>query len=188
MLLSGGGCSAPLACARHYGVKECSNLADPGTSARDFFAHQRNPLVNLRLAKAIWQTIRQVASQWNTLSPEARSWLAGAILYFAKSDDEEPDLSSPIGFENDAEMLNTLPRSGFPEVCLTTLSAHEYICARDSEAKELALIQPYGAGNRARVAPPFLLSCKRSCARWLMSIRRGARSASPMYSSLMPTS
>jgi hypothetical protein len=75
-----------------------------------FIAHQRNPLVNLRLAEAIWQTIRQVASQWNTLSPEARSWLAGAILYFAKSDDEEPDLTSPIGFEDDAEVLNTCLR------------------------------------------------------------------------------
>lgn len=61
-------------------------------------AHQRNPLVNLRLATAIYDTIHRVASDWNALAPGARACLAGAILYFAQSNDGEPDFTSPIGF------------------------------------------------------------------------------------------
>jgi uncharacterized membrane protein YkvA (DUF1232 family) len=69
-------------------------------------ARGQNPLVNLRLARAICDTIQEVISEWETLTPGARHWLAGAILYFASSDDEEPDLTSPIGFEDDVEVLN----------------------------------------------------------------------------------
>ncbi|MBI2876808.1 MAG: hypothetical protein HYY20_08000, partial [Candidatus Tectomicrobia bacterium] len=73
-------------------------------------AHQRNPLVNLRLATAICDTIHRVTSDWHALAPGARAWLAGAILYFAQSNDGEPDLTTPIGFEDDAEVLNACLR------------------------------------------------------------------------------
>jgi len=72
--------------------------------------HAQNPLVNLRLATAIRNVIEQVLAIWDDLTPAARSWLAGAILYFAKSDDDEPDFTSPIGFEDDAEVLNACLR------------------------------------------------------------------------------
>jgi hypothetical protein len=51
-------------------------------------AHQHNPFVNLRLAQALCDTIQQLATNWHTLRPEARPWLSGAILHFAKSDDD----------------------------------------------------------------------------------------------------
>jgi len=73
-------------------------------------AHQRNPLINIRLAQALYDIIRHLTTHWHTLRPEARPWLAGAILYFVKSDDEEPDFASPIGFEDDAEVLNACLR------------------------------------------------------------------------------
>ena len=53
--------------------------------------HAQNPLVNLRLATAIRDVIEQVLSGWEDLTPVARTWLAGARLYFAKSNDDEPD-------------------------------------------------------------------------------------------------
>jgi uncharacterized membrane protein YkvA (DUF1232 family) len=73
-------------------------------------ARQQNPLVNLRLATALCDAIHAVGSAWVTLPPGARNWLAGAILYFASSDDEEPDFASPIGFEDDVEVLNACLR------------------------------------------------------------------------------
>lgn len=48
-----------------------------------------------------------------------RAWLAGAILYFAQSNDGEPDLTSPIGFEDDTEVLNACLRFAHLEaLCL----------------------------------------------------------------------
>jgi uncharacterized membrane protein YkvA (DUF1232 family) len=73
-------------------------------------ACQRNPLINIRLAQALYDTIEQLATIWPTVRPEARPWLAAAILYFVKSDDEEPDFASPIGFEDDTEVLNACLR------------------------------------------------------------------------------
>jgi uncharacterized membrane protein YkvA (DUF1232 family) len=70
----------------------------------------QNPLVNLRLATAIRDVLEQVFSIWDDLTPATRAWLAGAMLYFAKSDDDEPDFTSPIGFEDDAEVLNACLR------------------------------------------------------------------------------
>jgi uncharacterized membrane protein YkvA (DUF1232 family) len=72
--------------------------------------HAQNPMVNLRLATAIRDVIEQVLSAWDDLPPAARAWLAGAILYFAKNNDDEPDFTSPIGFEDDAEVLNACLR------------------------------------------------------------------------------
>lgn len=69
-------------------------------------AHQRNRLINLRLATAIYGTIQTVISNWDELSAETRPWVAAAILYFSHSNDDEPDLLSSIGFEDDAEILN----------------------------------------------------------------------------------
>lgn len=73
-------------------------------------ARGQNLLVNLRLARAIGDTIHEVVSGWEALTPGARNWLAGAILYFASTGDEEPDFTSPIGFEDDVEVLNTCLR------------------------------------------------------------------------------
>lgn len=82
-------------------------------------AHVRNRLVNVRLASAISDTVDEVAERWQDLPPVARSWLAAAFLYFADCDDEEPDFGSPIGFEDDAEILNACLRfAKLDDLCL----------------------------------------------------------------------
>lgn len=82
-------------------------------------AHAENRLVNLRLSEAIRQAIDRVGEQWERLPANARYWLGGAFRYFAKSHDDEPDFSSPIGFEDDAEVLNACLRfAGLKDLCL----------------------------------------------------------------------
>jgi hypothetical protein len=82
-------------------------------------AHSRNRLVNVRLATAIHDTIAEVVDRWDTLPHSARSWLAGACLYFSKDEDEEPDFGSPIGCVDDAEVLNTCLRfAQLADLCL----------------------------------------------------------------------
>jgi len=82
-------------------------------------AHQRNRLVNLRLATAIGEAFNHVCQHWDDLPVGDRRWLIGAFLYFAKCNDDEPDFDSPIGFEDDTEVLNACLRfAKLDELCL----------------------------------------------------------------------
>lgn len=80
-------------------------------------AHGINPMINLRLAQALTDSIKTALAGWDTLSATGKYWLAGAILYFSNSNDDEPDFDSPIGFEDDAEILNAcLEFVGMPKL------------------------------------------------------------------------
>ena len=84
-------------------------------------AQQRNPLVNYRLAEALYNTMRTVIDDWSQIANVAHPWLLGAMHYFAGDNDEEPDFTSPIGFEDDAEVLNACLRfAGREDLCLNT--------------------------------------------------------------------
>ena len=78
-----------------------------------------NPLLNVRLAEAIVDVIREVVEEWETIPAHARSWCRGMIQYFISSEDEENDFDSPIGFEDDAEVLNSCMRlAGRADLCI----------------------------------------------------------------------
>lgn len=84
-------------------------------------AHQNNRLVNLRLASAIREVLASVVAQWEQIDANASFWLAGAILYYASSDDDEVDLTSPIGFDDDVEVLNACLRlAHLDSLCLNS--------------------------------------------------------------------
>ncbi|MGE3781022.1 MAG: hypothetical protein AB7F89_27790 [Pirellulaceae bacterium] len=79
----------------------------------------RSNTVNVRLAEAIVIVVRSVAAEWEQLPASAWPWLRGAIHYFVHSTDEQPDFASPIGFEDDAEVLNACLRvAGWSHWCL----------------------------------------------------------------------
>lgn len=82
-------------------------------------ASQRNRLINVNLARAIDEVVQQIFAQWESIPDNARYWLTGAILYFSSSNDDEPDFSSPIGFEDDTEVLNACLRfANLNQLCL----------------------------------------------------------------------
>jgi uncharacterized membrane protein YkvA (DUF1232 family) len=84
-------------------------------------AHHRNAMINVRLAEAICGVIRTVVADWDSLPAPSQSWLGAAIYYFANRDNDQPDFSSPIGFEDDAEVLNACLRlAGRDDLCLRT--------------------------------------------------------------------
>ena len=84
-------------------------------------ARERRAFVNLALAQAILGAIRAVIADWDRVPASARSSCRGMILYFCEGADEEDDLDSPIGFEDDAEVLNACLRlAGLPELCIST--------------------------------------------------------------------
>jgi uncharacterized membrane protein YkvA (DUF1232 family) len=73
-------------------------------------AYHNNPDVEFRVAQAIWERIDKLVKDWSNLNPVAQPWIAGAILYFIESNDQEPDLSSATGFEDDLEVFNSCLR------------------------------------------------------------------------------
>ncbi len=73
---------------------------------RTRIAHADNRLINVRLAAAIVGVLEELFRTWNSLGPNQEWWLRGAMHYFTASYDEEPDFQSPLGFEDDAEILN----------------------------------------------------------------------------------
>jgi uncharacterized membrane protein YkvA (DUF1232 family) len=82
-------------------------------------AHARNRIVNLRLATVIAEVVTSLLSRWDFLPDQHRHWLGGAILYFVDSRDNEHDFSSAIGFEDDAEVLNSCLRfNGLDSLCI----------------------------------------------------------------------
>lgn len=85
---------------------------------------QANSFINKKLATCVGTKIETVASQWSELPDDARFWLVGAIGYFIASDDEEGDFSSPIGFEDDVEILNACLR--FANLNQLTINVEEF--------------------------------------------------------------
>lgn len=82
-------------------------------------AHASNWMVNVRLAAAMVDVFRRLAEQWDSVPPMAQPWLAGSVHYFVSRTDTEPDFQSPIGFEDDVEVLNACLRlAGRSDLCL----------------------------------------------------------------------
>jgi hypothetical protein len=79
----------------------------------------QNRMVNARLAKAIAEVAERILQDWESFTIDQRYWLGGAIYYFADSRDNEHDFNSPIGFEDDAEVLNVcLAFANRPALCI----------------------------------------------------------------------
>ena len=92
-----------------FSLPELLRLADKHLAAARA-ARDASPVVNLPLAEAIVDRIRRVSTAWPALPPASHSWLKAAIYYFVLTEDGEPDFTSPIGFEDDVDVLNACLR------------------------------------------------------------------------------
>lgn len=80
---------------------------------------QSNPIIHLSLVEALAQTYEHLGVIWNKIPSHIYPWLKGAMYYFINPDDEDHDFESPIGFEDDVEVLNACLRLGDLEtLCL----------------------------------------------------------------------
>ena len=81
--------------------------------------HSKNLYINVRLAEAIVHAFQDIFDDWENVPPHARSWCRGMVQYFCVSDDDEHDFSSPIGFEDDAKIMNACLRlAGREDLCI----------------------------------------------------------------------
>ena len=73
-------------------------------------ASEQNCMVNVAMAEGLLTVIRRLADDWVSIPAHAEPWCKGMIRYFTLCGDDENDFSSPIGFDDDAEVINACLR------------------------------------------------------------------------------
>ncbi|MCM3849987.1 hypothetical protein ND486_27735 [Pseudonocardia sp. DR1-2] len=68
-------------------------------------AAEDNEFVDLELAEQLHSRLRAALGSWSTYDAEQRAALIVAVNYLVQTDDEENDLRSPIGFDDDADVV-----------------------------------------------------------------------------------
>lgn len=69
-----------------------------------------NEFLDVTLAEHLHRQLRSTLQSWDILDSEQRRILSEAVTYLIRTDDEEDDLQSPIGFEDDAEVVTAALR------------------------------------------------------------------------------
>ena len=73
-------------------------------------AQRSNEFIDLEKARSVGHLAQQLADRLDGLPPQQRIIAAAAILYFVTSDDAEDDVGSSVGFDDDAEVLQSALR------------------------------------------------------------------------------
>ncbi len=82
-------------------------------------AYADNVFVNFQLAETIYHTFETIVEQWENHPEPSRPWLRGMIRYFTLSSDLEDDFTSPIGFDDDVDIMNAcLKLAGREDLCI----------------------------------------------------------------------
>jgi uncharacterized membrane protein YkvA (DUF1232 family) len=66
----------------------------------------QNEFINLPLAKKIARVCLLLLDVYDQYNEEEKKFINATINYFLHSHDDEEDLYSPLGFDDDAEILN----------------------------------------------------------------------------------
>ncbi|MBM7572940.1 hypothetical protein [Aquibacillus albus] len=69
-------------------------------------ATKQNEFININLAKKIKDVCLILIEKFDTVSTEEKRYINATVNYFITSEDEEEDLFSPLGFDDDVEILN----------------------------------------------------------------------------------
>ena len=65
-----------------------------------------NEFINVKLAKKIKDICLILIDEYDKCTTDAQRYINATVNYFIATDDEEEDLFSPLGFDDDAEILN----------------------------------------------------------------------------------
>lgn len=75
--------------------------------------------VDVPMAEKIVAVLRALIEEAEEYTARERSLLAGAVSYFVDVNDQNSDLNSPTGLEDDAEILNAVSRYlGRHDLCI----------------------------------------------------------------------
>lgn len=65
-------------------------------------------LLDHELAGKIRGSLIKALHGWDDFATEYHAWIAAAAIYFIQSDDDEHDIDSPVGFDDDVEVVNAV--------------------------------------------------------------------------------
>jgi len=85
----------------HHALREImrTHLEHVRAAARD------NEFVDAAEAIRLHMLLTEALESWDDLDATQRTLLTDAVAYLVRTDDEEDDLHSPIGFEDDAAVV-----------------------------------------------------------------------------------
>ncbi|MBP2366707.1 GmrSD restriction endonuclease domain-containing protein [Pseudonocardia parietis] len=111
---------SPAAATRTGAQATAARSSDPeqGQLARRLAQHLRvvraaateNEFVDLPLAEQLHTRLGEALDRWPEYDAEQRGVLTQAVSYLVRTDDEENDLRSPVGFDDDAEVVEVALR------------------------------------------------------------------------------
>jgi ERCC4-related helicase len=108
-------------CLKRVEKEEVSDLL---LSAKEHLQHayevnERSGMVNTTVAEAIVSVFQMAYEEWQTISQIARPWCKAMMAYFTAEYDDENDFNSPIGFDDDVEVVNAcLKFAGREDLCI----------------------------------------------------------------------
>ena len=70
-----------------------------------------NEFVDVARAETLHSRLDEALDGWDALDQDQRGSLAEAIAYLVRIDDDEDDLRSPIGFDDDDEVVEAALRA-----------------------------------------------------------------------------
>ena len=108
-------------CAKDVACDPLTNLVRQSKDhlEKALIARKKNVFVNYRLAEAIYNNFCTIIKEWDSIPNHARPWCRGMMKYFTLSSDLESDFTSPIGFDDDVEIMNACLRlAGREDLCL----------------------------------------------------------------------
>ena len=66
------------------------------------------PLLDCDVADKIRNSLAIALQEFDAFSLDDKAWIAAAVFYFIQSDDDEHDFDSPVGFDDDAEVVSAV--------------------------------------------------------------------------------
>lgn len=152
-------------------LAEKEEISDLLLSAKEHLFHanevnERTGMVNIAVAETIAGVFQTVSEEWQTIPQIARPWCKAMMAYFTADGDDEDDFNSPIGFDDDVEVLNAcLKYAGREDLCLEleTISA---------DSTEQSTVKPTRKPQDIRAAKPPLAPGQRVLCRdaeWLVT-------------------
>jgi len=121
-----------------------------------------NSHIDVQTAEAIVGVFQILVQEWDSIPSISQSWCKAMMRYFTTADGIDDDFNSPIGFDDDAEVVNAcLKFAGRADLCLDVETVQE-----KPKLPSKPKIQKTNSPNSA-IAPGMRVLCRD--AEWLVT-------------------
>ena len=87
-------------------------------------AFKENPLVDFETAQKLSLAFAGIKKVWDDLTDEAKICIKAAMYYYALDDDDDPDLTSFMGFDDDVAIANACIKAAGQEDLIIDMKRH----------------------------------------------------------------